>query len=200
MLDKILNSFGMILKFGGVMIGLLIVGSIIEIFYVIGTQDTKAETNKGVVAQANKDKSNNAITPENWTYDKDEDKMRGSKTYLAINMSTTELNLGVPYEHSQMTIELRNKQGVTDVMLGVVGQFHCGTGGSCSINAKFDEHPIEKFNVDEADDGRTDLVFIEKSADFIEKIKKSKHVIIETELFNAGTQQYEFDVAGLKWE
>lgn len=135
-----------------------------------------------------------------WIYETKEDKMRGTKNFYAQNVSTTVLNLGFPYEQSEMSVLLRNKNGSKDVVVIVKGVFGCNSiVEQCALNVKFDNNPIEKFSYQTDENAAGDAVFVPDYNRFVDRALKAKHMIIETDLFNAGTQQYEFDISGLQW-
>lgn len=139
------------------------------------------------------------IKDNNWEYSIEEDKMRNSKIVFATIYSTNNLNLGFPHNNSKMKIIIRKMNGEVDVIIKVKGVFSCGYKENCAIKIKADQNEIVEYEYSEAANGNYDTVFIDDTYKFIEMIKKSKNIIIESKLYNNGAVQYEFDVSGLEW-
>jgi len=138
---------------------------------------------------------------ENWKYDIDEDKMRGTKELYAGVESSNTLDLGFPYNDSKLTIIVRKIDKETNVILKVKGQFACNHySEKCIISVKSDDNAIVKYEFIKAEHAMMDTVFIDKEKDFIDMLKKSNKLIVEVPLFNKGRVQYEFNSSGLKWE
>lgn len=138
---------------------------------------------------------------ENWKYDIDEDKMRGTKTLYAGIESSNTLDLGFPYNDSKLNIIVRKMDKETDVIIKVKGQLVCHSySEKCIISVKADDNQIVKYEFTEAEHGGMNLVFINKTKDFINMLKKSNKLIVEVPLFDKGRVQYEFVSSGLKWE
>lgn len=163
-------------------------------------KELNSQNSKNIVTKQEEVIENKIKTIDNWTYSIDEDKMRGIKNVFVKTISTNTIQLGFPYNDSKLGIIIRKKDGETNVLLPVKGQFVCGYSEKCYVNVKFDEKPIVKYEFVEAANASSDTVFIKKEKEFINELKKSKKIIIEVPLFDKGNQQYEFNVDGLKWE
>lgn len=160
----------------------------------IEVKETPKEEPKQEVVQESK-------SVENWKYDIDEDKMRGTKKVYAGIESSNTLDLGFPYNDSRLTIIVRKLDKETNVILKVKGQFACNSySEKCMVSVKSDDNAIVKYEFSEAEHSMMDTVFINKEKDFIDMLKKSNKLIVEVPLFNKGRVQYEFNSAGLKWE
>lgn len=153
-------------------------------------QSTSLNTNK-------EEKPSLPIVKSNWNYSESLDSMRNTASYFAKTKSTNQANLDFPYNNSTMDIILRNNNGEVDLLLNVKGQFVCGYKERCTVSMKFDDGAIEKYDFTEAAHAMSDTVFIKSVNKFIEKSKTSKKLIIEADLFNAGSVQYFFDLEGL---
>lgn len=136
---------------------------------------------------------------DNWSYSVDEDKMRETKQLFAIIKSTNILDLGFPYNGSQMKMVIRKMDNETNVILSLKGIFVCDYGTTCTVNVKSDKNEIVQYAYNEAAHGKSDVIFIQDVSKFIKMLKTSKHLIIETKLYDKGRVQYEFDVQGLEW-
>lgn len=170
-----------------------------------------SEVNENKVEKQKEIKNSNEVTEvkeakqtnssDNWQYQIDEDKMRGTKKIYARVESTNTLQLGFPYNDSKMNITIRKKDNETDVLVSVRGQIVCNEYSErCYLDIKADDNKIVKYDFNEAAHGNSDTVFIKKEKDFISVLKKSKKLIVEVPLYDRGRVQYEFDVSGLKWE
>lgn len=137
-----------------------------------------------------------------WQYDEDTDKMRGTKSYFAYLNSSNSANFQFPYNgESHLKIIVRNTGEGNEVMFAIdKGQFHCGIDG-CELSIKFDNEPVKTYHANEAEAGKTDVIFLASSKDaFIKKLKSSKKVIIEAPFFNEPKTQFDFETSGLEWK
>jgi hypothetical protein len=67
------------------------------------------------------------------------------------------------------------------------------------VHVKFDNQPIVQYGAAEAADGRSDMIFIENYAGFVQRLRRAKKVTIEAEFYQSGWQQLEFSPTGLNW-
>lgn len=70
----------------------------------------------------------------------------------------------------------------------------------CTGTVRFDNGPAHTISFNGPADNSSDTIFIVGAKSFIAKLKKAKKVIIEKTLYEAGNPQFEFNVAGLKWD
>jgi len=144
-----------------------------------------------------------APEPENWSYSTDEDKVRGATTYYAQTTSTNGVYQGPPYDpDTKMKLMIRKAPAYgTDVILTITsGQMMCPSYEGCSGTVRFDDGPAQRVSFNGPADNSSEVVFVIGAKSFITKLKKAKKVIIEKTLYQAGNPQFEFDVAGLKWD
>ncbi|NTV10770.1 MAG: hypothetical protein HGA47_08335 [Zoogloea sp.] len=148
-----------------------------------------------------------ASVTADWQYRVDEDKMSGEKSYFASVLSQNSVNLKFPYEGGtrvQITVRKGSKgqygDGVRDVVLIDVfnGQVVC-PGQKCVGRIKFDSR-LEKFTLRAPRDGSTSTLGIFEVPYFVSKLKKSKRVFLELELYKGGAQIFEFDTSGFVWK
>ncbi|MGV3529130.1 MAG: hypothetical protein ACO1OO_09560 [Flavisolibacter sp.] len=137
----------------------------------------------------------------NWSYDEDEDKMDGSKSYYAICRSKNEVFFDFPYNGgSKMNIIVRKMDGLNEVLLTIShGQFSSayshGTG-----RIKYDDEKPMTYSYSEASSGSSDVIFLKPAKNIITKLKAATSVMVEAPFYDAGKRQFEFDVSGLRWE
>lgn len=136
----------------------------------------------------------------NWSYRTSADEMRGTSDRFATVTSSNTVNFGFPYDDARMTITLRDtaKFG-RDILLEIHdGQFQCRYDG-CTINAKFDDGPVQSFSMLEAESS-SDTIFFQNQTRILAALRKAKKVMIEASFYSHGTQQFSFDVEGLEWK
>ena len=136
-----------------------------------------------------------------WQFQEDVDKMTSKTVKYASIDANEELEFKFPYDGGSIaTLNIRKKDGGNDIYLQVSkGQFN-GTYDGGQIRIKFDDEQPKKFSFVAPSDGSSDMIFINSEKAIISKLKNTKKIIIETEFFNEGNRQMEFDVAGFKWE
>jgi len=142
------------------------------------------------------------------TYDTDE--MRGTSTKFLQTQSDNSVDFEFPYNGgSKMAIILRSKKEVLkdsqkaedlkleEVMLIISkGQYSCTSFDGCEISVKFDNDKIKKYKMNAAANGKSDVIFVSNSQDFIKNIEKHKKLIIEADFYQAGAKQFKFDLSG----
>ncbi|HDZ6770402.1 TPA: hypothetical protein RZD97_002481, partial [Mannheimia haemolytica] len=153
-----------------------------------------------------KDTGKDEATDEksNWEYEQKKDELRNATTYFAKIRSTNTIDFGFPYNSSSMNLMLRKdpKYG-NDVIFSVHGQFNGCMIESCKITVKFDDGKLESYRMIGADGGSNDTLFIENAKamkTFVDKLKKSKKLIVEASFYNYGKGQFTFDTQGLEWK
>lgn len=143
------------------------------------------------------------VPQPNWSYSTDEDKVRGSTSYYARTTSTNSIFQSSPYDgQTTMDMLVREREGRgSDVLLIISsGQMMCPSYEGCEGTVRFDDGPAEPVSFDGPADNSSETIFVSDADDFIAKLKKSKKVVIEKTLYQAGNPQFEFNVEGLKWE
>lgn len=135
-----------------------------------------------------------------WTYAEKEDKMNSKKMHIANLRSITELDLKFPYQGAQASIALRYKDDKLNAILWVTkGQFMPNMNNAQDIKVRFDSSKAKTYECASSSDGSPEELWIVSSKEFLEKLKHSKKVIIEAEMYQNGLQQMEFNCEGLIW-
>jgi hypothetical protein len=80
------------------------------------------------------------------------------------------------------------------------GQFMGNVSGDAYVRVKFDNTKPQNYYYNEAADGSSNYIFLNAANDFIKKIKTAQKVIIESQFYNNGVKQMEFNVSGLQWK
>ena len=139
-------------------------------------------------------------TDYKWKYFTHADKMSSSKNYYATVDAKDLLDFDSPYEGgSTASIVLRNRNGVTNFYLQIdKGQFITRSSGSyCRL--KFDNLPPKTYEISEPADYSSDMIFIKPYREITRLLKNHKTLIIETEFYQEGSRQMEFNISNLKW-
>lgn len=196
---------------------LAIIAGLVLLIIVVGALQNPSPTSStvgdNVVADAGLDTLTDNMTAADaaptaneaptWSYSTDEDKVRGGTSYFAATTSTNTVRQDPPYDSDtsmRMTVRRMPSSG-TDVVLTISsGQFMCPSYEGCSGTVRFDNAPAQRVRFNGPADNSSDTIFVVGAKNFVSKLKKAKRVIIEKTLYQAGEPQFEFDVAGLKWD
>lgn len=133
-----------------------------------------------------------------WERQEDVDQMRGTKTSFTYTISVNKVDFPFPYNGgSTLELNIRNRKqdGVAVALIVKNGQFLCHK--ECWIDAKFDDGKIQRFRSSQSSSGKPNLIFVTPNSTFIGKLKKSKTLMVEVDFYNAGREQFQFDVGGL---
>ncbi|HXS50481.1 MAG TPA: hypothetical protein VN713_10185 [Sphingomicrobium sp.] len=144
-----------------------------------------------------------AQAADNWSYSTDTDQVRGGTTYYATTTSTNSIHQDFPYSpETTMTLTVRKSPAYgTDVLLQISsGQMMCPSYEGCSGTIRFDSSPPQAIEFNGPTDSSSEVVFVRNASSFLAKLKKAKKLVVEKTLYEAGAPQFEFNVAGLKWE
>ena len=144
------------------------------------------------------------VVESKWRYEQDKDDLRNATTYMAVLASNNTIDFGFPYNGSSMDLTLRKdpKYG-NDVIFAVNGQCNGCIIESCKITVKFDDGKLESYRMVGSDGGDNSMLFIENNKamkTFVDKLKKSKKLIVEGNFYNYGKGQFTFDTQGLEWK
>lgn len=134
-----------------------------------------------------------------WGYASREEGMSGKSVRTASVLSTNTINLDFPYTGSQhATLELRrHPRWGNDVILSIErGQLLCHSYGDCAIGVRFDDGKLLRFDGNPPADNSTEYTFIPAFSTFMKQLPKTKKVRIEVQIYQAGSQVFEFDVSG----
>lgn len=150
---------------------------------------------------SNTDKS---IKDENWQYETSKDEMRGDITSYAFTTSTNKKFFEFPYNGgSNLRLVLRNMNNDFSIYVQISkGQFVCGYP-SCEASFKFDDGAVQSITMANSSTYEGDTLFIKydkTEKEILNKLRKSKNLIIELPFYQAGSEQFKFNVSGLQWE
>ena len=146
--------------------------------------------------ETKKDSTKRANHIFNWEYNEKEDPMTSKKDFFATLPSTNTIEFEFPYNGgSKFYLNVR-KKGQIDIFLN---SDKCQFSTRKSIKVRFDDEKPMTFSFNEPSDGSSNIIFINSEKLFLEKLKKSKKLLIEAEFYNEGLRIIEFYSEGLKW-
>lgn len=138
-----------------------------------------------------------------WSYrSEDEGLGSGSVRHATVQSSNT-VSLDFPYAGTQhATLQLRrHPRWGNDVIFSIErGQVLCHSYGDCSVQVRFDDSKILRFQGSEPADNSTEYVFIPAFSTFMKRLPAAKVVKVEVSIYQAGNHVFEFDVSGFKPE
>lgn len=139
----------------------------------------------------------------NWSYSSKEDKVRAATTYYASTTSTNSIHQNFPYD-PETTMDLvvrKSPSSGTDVIFTVSsGQLMCPSYEGCRGTVRFDNGAPQRVRFLGPEDNSSDTIFVSGAKEFVARLKRSKHLVLEKTMYEAGAPQFEFDVSGLDWE
>lgn len=210
----------------GLKTALIVIGAIFALLFVIGLfmpdiEETDADKQKADTEitkdddVANEEKENEAkieeeieITEEveeiksTWKYQDIADEMDGTTNYVGLNTSTNQIEFEFPYDGgSTLDVIVRNIDGKNDVAIRVSkGQFMSSYQGEDYVRLKFDDGQPIKYPFNSAENGSSEIIFLHRSADVINKLKTAKKLMVELPFYDTGRKIFYFDCAGFNWE
>lgn len=145
-----------------------------------------------------------AETKAEWDFIIDKDEMTDTKNIWANLKSDNYITQSFPYNgltYAKITIRYMKKYGYDAIIEVTKGQIHGSRySGNNYITARFDDGTPKKYYFNEAADGSSEMVFINKKTEFIKKCKESKNIKIDIPLFQEGRPVFTFHVdEPLKW-
>lgn len=136
-----------------------------------------------------------SLVKSSWDISEEVDEMHDAKKYYASLVSTNTIKQDFPYGKTKANICIRKtKKYGTDVMIRInSGQIHGSEyNGENYVEVKFDNKPAKKYTFAEEASGSSEVVFINKTKDFIDNCKKAKDIKITIPLFQEGRQLFKF--------
>lgn len=155
-----------------------------------------SQGNKSQTAEKPQLQNKPVAAPSPWEYGETTDKMSGKVSKHAINRSINTVNFNFPYQGTQHgTIMVFGK---TVLFYVKKGQISCHGGseyGACLVRVKFDEDKESYVRARKSGDDSTTISITEPG--FLEKLKQSRKLMIEVEVYRNGLPVFTFDVKGL---
>lgn len=135
-----------------------------------------------------------------WDYSESSDRMTGKTRKYAKIDCDDKINFDFPYNGgSTFALTIRKSGSKNEILLSCDKcQFLHSYSGDNYVQVKFDNGSPESYSFVNASDGSSDVIFIESSKRFINKLKKSNHLLIRAEFYQA-TKDIDFSVKGLDW-
>ena len=134
--------------------------------------------------------------PLAWRYGSSTDEMSGEIRKYATKKSSNTVNFEFPYHGEQRgTIMLLGDGVLFYVQKGQVICQGAGEYGKCHVRVKFDDEKDKYVSAQISGDDSTTIRF---GPSFLKTVKKSKKLMIQTEVFHNGYPVFTFDLSGLQ--
>jgi hypothetical protein len=135
-----------------------------------------------------------------WIYTDSNNKM-GEETKYAIIWADNLVYLDFPYDGgSQGIFQVRKSSSSLDLIFSIdKGQIDFDYSGT-NIRVKFDDEKPTIWIVSESSTNDTDVLFFSAKKLFLNKLKKSKNLVLEIPFYQNGNQQFEFNIENLVWD
>ena len=134
-----------------------------------------------------------------WSYDSDAEGMSGKSVRTASVTSSNTVSLGFPYageQHGRIALRKHPRWG-NDVIFSIEqGQILCHSYGDCRVGVRFDDGKIQHVTGNPPEDGSSETVFLPMYGTFLKQLKTAKKLRIEVQIYDNGSNVFEFDVAG----
>lgn len=137
-----------------------------------------------------------------WEYETQTDPMTDRVTRIACIDSRNPLVLSAPYEPTRLRLCLRDHpQHGRDAYVHMLkrGQFLYRSYDTGTVKVRFDSGPVENFSAVGAADGSSEVFFIQNRDRFERRVASADVVIIQPEVYQAGSQAIYFDIKGFSW-
>ena len=138
-----------------------------------------------------------------WRYTNKKDEMTGEIISGASTMSTNMIHLNFPYEGGTIgffSLRKHPRDG-EDVFFGIAkGQLICSGNEGCTVILRFDDNPPVEYHAQPPSDYSNTVLIISEYQEILERLRTSKHLIIEAEFYQAGRQHFKFNTNGLQWQ
>lgn len=125
----------------------------------------------------------------------------GTVTRTAELESDNAIDQQAPYSSTHGYLTIRSSHtGGADILFHIEnGQVLCHGFMNETLRLKVDDKAIEKIKCATPSDGDSKYAFIESEKHVLSEIIRSKKVVIQPTIFQAGDPQFVFSTDGLKW-
>ena len=133
-----------------------------------------------------------------WDFSFAKDEMTDSRNVWAKIRSDNYVSQEFPYQgetYATITVRYMKKYGY-DVLIQITKGQIVGNeyNGSNYVTVRFDDNAPKKYYFNDAEDGSSDVVFINKHSEFIKQCKQAKDIKVEIPLYQAGRPVFSFHV------
>ena len=139
-----------------------------------------------------------------WVYTDRRDDMTDKVIHQAAVMSLETVRFNFPYQNPQHPVLLLHQVDGPDVDFMWVeiqlnaGQFICDNGygdsrDGCLIVVRFDDDPAEQFPASVPATHIRTMLTINNAEDFIVRAQKARKILIQTQVYQEGTQVFKFE-------
>lgn len=134
-----------------------------------------------------------------WEYDTTINAM-GEKTKNATISANDLVYFDFPYNGgSRGMVLIKKKLNNTDILFIISkGQINTDYDGTY-VRVKFDDEKPKKYLMTETTDYSKEILFFTNANNLLQKIKKSKIMVIEVPFYESGNVMFKFNTENLKW-
>jgi hypothetical protein len=136
-----------------------------------------------------------------WHYTAERDEMTDKLNRTAVLQSSNKVDLSFPYGSGTKGHLQIQQQGDDEahVLFWIDnGQLVCGIGG-CQVELRFDGGEVEKITALPPKGYGSDGLFLEPEAELIQRLIKTKHLLLRAFFYQDGDKVFQFSPQGLKW-
>lgn len=140
---------------------------------------------------------------QNWTYKSNKDPITLIVGHTADTKSLKPLKFNFPYGINYMYMRLHYTGYQTNSVALFLNSGQINSTEKNRLPIRFyvkDSTYVRDYEYSFPTDGSSDYIFIENADNLIYRLKESKKIVCELEFYHNGTQTFEFNVSGLKWE
>jgi len=172
---------------------------VISIYSCSQQKNTKNDQVSTTSQSSKKSYDDNTADPYyqiHWKFSKTVDPVTSEKTNTAIVISDVLLATDTTAEGGNAALIIRKTGKETTIVLhNLNGDFTINSDG---VKTKFNSEKPLTFNCSRAETHND--MFIEKTDQFIEKLKTSKVLLLQAELEDKGKTTFKFTTTGFKWD
>ena len=164
-----------------------------------GSSSVPPTPDKAAVAIADKAKTD-AADADAWHYGEVKSEMTGTVSKWATKQSVNTVNFGFPYngeQHGTVMVDMDDSSDTTMLFYVKKGQIVCNgldKFGTCLVFVKFDDSKADFVTAHTSGDDSTTIGF---DTAFLRRLRRSKKLLIQVEVFHEGAPIFTFDVGGL---
>lgn len=135
-----------------------------------------------------------------WIYEDEIDKMTSKHMITASVKSNNIIHLDFPYNGgSESYLTVRRWKGELDIYVSVRPSQIVFDYNNEYVNIRIDDLPSKRYAINKPSDYSSDVFFIRSEKSFLQKLKKSKKVLVEVIIHDQGVHVLEFDTDNLEF-
>ena len=130
-----------------------------------------------------------------WSFSEKTDDFDGKVTKFCIIESNDYIKAAIGREKVMIQVRQKNNKNM-DILVVTDGVVFGNMGDSNKVRLKFDDEQPFSVGYNESANGSASVIFLRSTSKIIDKLKKSKKLVIELPVFMESRQRASFDIAG----